>query len=405
MNIEVLPGVASGYIAAPPSKSMAHRQLIAAGLSAGTSIISGIEFSEDILATLDCLRALGVVIEEDKVNRIIAVTGTDLTNRKNEVILPCRESGSTMRFFIPLALLVDKQATFTGSGRLLERPMTIYKDICQRQGLLFEQMSNSIRARGPLHAAEFSLPGNISSQFLTGLLFALPLLAEESEIRLTTPLESRPYVDLTLSVLSNYGISVQETAPNVFSIPGGQVYTSVNGFVEGDYSNAAFLDALNCLGGRVTVEGINDNSLQGDRKYRTYFRELECGSPELDIQDCPDLAPILMTLAAALNGCTLQGTRRLKIKESDRGETMAHELRKFGASIDVYDDTIIVNKAELHNPNEPLEGHNDHRIVMSLAVLATKYGGKIFGAQAVNKSYPSFWDILHSIGIQTKEIV
>lgn len=400
MDIRIQPSRAVGSVTAPPSKSMAHRLLIVAGLSNGCSVIEGVEFSQDIYATVDCLRALGVRIEVDEQQGRVAVFGRFPFFLDGEAVLPCRESGSTMRFFIPLALLLDKHIAFTGAERLLERPMTIYEDICSRQGLQYSRGNSGIEVCGPLRPGLFTMPGDVSSQFLTGLLLALPLLPGDSDIVLTTSLESRPYVDLTLAALKNGGIAVEEVSPIHFRVPGNQSYTAVNGRVEGDYSNAAFLEALNMLGGDVTVDGLRENSLQGDRIYRTYFRRLANGSPTLDIHDCPDLAPILMTLAAELHGCTLQGTRRLRIKESDRGTVMERELRKFGADITVNDDTIVIRKSMLHKPKVQLSGHNDHRIVMSLAVLATKYGGEIVGAHAVTKSYPSFWEIMQQLGIQ-----
>lgn len=400
MNTVIKPGMARGTVTVPPSKSMAHRLLIAAGLSCGESRISNVELSQDILATLDCLRALGATVDVDEVDRAIRIIGTDPRALVGDhTVLDCRESGSTMRFMIPLALLSDARVRFVGKGRLLERPMTIYQQICEEQSLMYTHGGDSIDVRGPLNASTYHIPGDVSSQFITGLLFALPLVEGESHIRLTTPLESKPYIDLTLSALLSADIQIEEIGDIGYDIYGKQTYRSISQTVEGDYSNAAFVEALNLIGGNVNVVGLSEHSCQGDKAYRTYFREMTDGMPTLDIRDCPDLAPILMTMGAALHGVRLQGTRRLKIKESDRGVVMARELEKFGAKISLYDNEIVVHPSNLMRPKERLDGHNDHRVVMSLAVLATKFGGEIAGSQAVSKSYPSFFDMLQSVGI------
>ncbi len=400
MNTVINAGLAQGTVKAPPSKSMAHRLLIAAGLSCGESVISNVEFSQDILATLDCLRALGATINVDETHGIIRITGTDpRTLTGDDILLDCRESGSTIRFMIPLALLSDAQVRFVGKGRLMERPMTIYQRICEEQSLRYVHDNAGIVVQGPLKSTTFSIPGDVSSQFITGLMYALPLLEGESRIQLTTPLESKPYIDLTLSALRMAGIQIEQVGDNGYHIVGKQVYRPITQSVEGDFSNAAFIEALNLLGGNVTAVGLSDDSCQGDKAYRTYFRAMADGAPTLDIHDCPDLAPILMTMGTALHGVRLQGTRRLKIKESDRGVVMAQELAKFGANITLFDNEIIVNPSDLKQPQQILDGHNDHRIVMALAVLATKFGGEISGTQAVSKSYPSFFDMLQSVGI------
>ena len=397
MNTTIKPSHLRGTVNAPPSKSMAHRLLIAAALADGESTITNVEYSQDVLATIDCLRAIGAVIEECEHQNALCIKGVD-PHTASVSTLHCRESGSTMRFMIPIALLSDKEMCLTGQGRLPERPMKVYSDICASQNLRFDQSSDGIRLCGPLKPSVFRVPGDVSSQFITGLLYALPLLDGDSEIRLTTALESRPYIDLTLSALRRAGIQVEEIGKSGYLVKGNQRYSPITASVEGDYSNAAFIEALNLLGNDVTVTGLDDQSYQGDKNYRTYFREMSEGFARLDIRDCPDLAPILMTMGAALCGVHLQGTRRLKIKESDRGIVMAQELSKFGAKISVHDDEIIVHPTTLCSPTEILEGHNDHRIVMSLSVLATKYGGTICGSQAINKSYPTFYDVLSSIG-------
>lgn len=391
MNVIIEKSLLKGRIKAPASKSMAHRLLISAGLAEGESRIKNIAYSEDILATLDCLEAMGAVIErgEDEV-KVRGISPKGISQSKTFL---ARESGSTLRFFVPLALLSDKEHTFTGYGRLMERPMEVYENICREKGLLFKREEGKIKTKGVLEGGEFTVRGDISSQFISGLLFALPLCKTESRIKLLPPVESRSYIDMTIDAMKDFGVSVSWEDETTLHIPGSQKYKSRELTVEGDYSNAAFLDAFNLLGGEVEVTGLKESSLQGDRVYKEYFELLKKGSPVLDVRDCPDLAPILMTLAAFLNGATLKGTARLKIKESDRGQVMKDELSKFGAHIEVKENEIIINKAPLHKSEEILSGHNDHRIVMSLAVLCSAFGGEIEGSEAVRKSYPDFFEV------------
>ena len=349
-------------------------------------------------------------------------------NEKNEempLIVPCRESGSTMRFFIPLFLLTNRLVEFQGYGRLMERPMKIYEDICCEQGLLFQRTETGIQIRGPLRAGVFCVPGNISSQFITGLLFALPLLHEESRIELIPPVESRSYIRITLEVLRDFGITVREEGDTLI-VPGSQQYQAHEYTVEGDYSNAAFLDALGLVSelaatnqeahtqekerlfqkgdgqgkaSLVRVTGLKENSLQGDKIYGKYLAMLKEGEGSIDLQDCPDLGPVLMVVAAVFQGGRFVNTARLKIKESDRGQVMAEELRKFGVSIRCMENEIIVEKGDLRKPETVLNGHNDHRIAMALSVLCTLTGGSIDGAECVKKSYPGFFEDMKKLGI------
>ena len=328
----------------------------------------------------------------------VTVVGT-LPKRAAGGVYKCRESGSTMRFFIPLSMLSEGESFFTGYGRLMERPMSVYKDISKEKNIPYSKTTQGIIVGGRLTSGKFTVPGNISSQFVSGLLFALPLCDGDSEIELTGEIESRSYIDMTLQALSLFGVKAQWKNESTLYIEGNQQYKSRDLTVEGDYSNAAFLDAFNFIGGDVEVAGLDKTSLQGDSIYKEYFRLLRQDTTTLDIKNCPDLAPILMTLAAANNGCKLINTARLKIKESDRGAVMAKELSKFGADILVSDNEITINKAELYKPKEDLYCHNDHRVVMSLSVLASVYGGRIKGAEAVKKSFPDFFDKVKALGM------
>ncbi len=399
MKVKISPSKLKGKVTAPPSKSMCHRLLICAGLSRGESLISNVLYSEDILATLDCLSAMGAEIEKGE--DYVKICGT-LPKDAGESVYNCRESGSTLRFFIPLAMLSESESLFTGYGRLMERPMEIYESIAKNKKLTYIKDSEGIKVRGKLPSGDYTVPANVSSQFISGLLFALPLCDGDSTLTLTGNIESRSYIDMTLEAMRLFGVSAIWKNENILYIKGKQQYKAHNLTVEGDCSNAAFLDAFNFLGGDVSVEGLSGSTLQGDMIYKEYFALLRQGTPTLDIKNCPDLAPILMTLGAALNGCRLVGTARLKIKESDRGAVMAQELSKFGAEIKVYDNEITVKKTALHEPKDNLYCHNDHRVVMSLAVLASVYGGALEGVEAVSKSYPDFFGKVKSLGLETE---
>ncbi len=394
MRIEIKPGIAEGRVQAPPSKSMAHRYLIAAALAEGTSVVRGIEYSQDILATMDCLRALGLQVQAEGDR----VTVSGKIQPPKEPLL-CRESGSTLRFFLPLCLLFGKPATLLGSDRLMERPMSVYEDLCSGKGFCFTRDKGKITVSGTLKSGTYAVDGSVSSQFITGLLFALLLTAGESTLRLTGKVESRSYIDLTVSALREFGFDVDWSGAQELTVRGGSG-VSRELAVEGDYSNAAFFDALNYLGGKVEVTGLLAHSLQGDRIYREYFKALAVGTPTLSLANCPDLGPILFALAAALNGAVFTDTARLKIKESDRGAAMAEELQKCGVRLVLEENRIIVPGGQLVAPRAVIDGHNDHRIVMAMAVLAARVGGTIEGAESVAKSLPDFFEKLSALGIE-----
>lgn len=401
MKVTIRPSQAQGTVTAPPSKSMAHRQLLAAALCAEPRRVENLAWSQDILATLDCLAALGASVEREE--NAVVIGGLNPFAPGGPLTLPCRESGSTLRFLIPLALLSGREVTFTGSERLLERPLEPYEEICAEQGLFYDRQKDQVTLRGPLRPGEFSLRGDLSSQFVTGLLFALPLLDQPSRVTLLPPVESRSYINMSLAVLRDFGIRVVSVGTERFHLPANQKYRPHPVRVEGDWSNAVFLEALNLLGGQVQVKGLNELSPQGDKAYRTHLAALREKKPRIDVSDCPDLGPVLMALAAACRGAVLEGTERLKLKESDRGVAMARELEKLGIQAVVDEHRIWVEHGSLRAPTEPLEGHNDHRVVMSLALLCTLVGGSIRGAEAVSKSWPEFFTVLRRLGIDLEE--
>ncbi len=402
MKVRIEKGTARGIVSAPPSKSMAHRLLICAGLSDGECIVHGISDSEDMLATMDCLRTLGVQFEKEE--DTVRVSGIDIRKAAALEKLNCRESGSTLRFFVPIALLTGKETVLAGSRRLMERPLSVYEELFSQRGITLQKTEREIRTRGSLRYGSFEMDGNVSSQFVTGLLLALPLLEGDSRIVLRPPVESRSYIDMTLSALRMFGVEAGWQEENVLYIKGNQRYHAEEVFVEGDYSNAAFFELLNLLGGQVKIENLREDSLQGDRVYEELLEALKRPDAELDLSDCPDLGPVLFAAAAAGCGGKFTGTRRLKIKESNRGEAMAEELRKFGVTTEVLENEVIVGRQGLREPKEVLNGHNDHRIVMSEAVLLTQTGGVIDGAEAVSKSFPDFFEKLASLGIEVERI-
>lgn len=398
MTAVIKKSKAEGSVRAPSSKSMAHRLLICAALAKGESKITNVTYSEDILATIDCLTKMGAEINTDK--DTVHVKGIENISDIPESDFFCRESGSTLRFILPLLLLNGNKQRFTGTGLLMKRPMSVYEEICKDKGLYYSQTPDAIEIKGTLSGGDFTVPGNISSQFVSGLLFTLPFLNPESRIRLIPPVESRSYINMTLDAMQAFGVSARWEDENTLTASSGSGFKPCSLSVEGDYSGAAFLDAFNVLGGNVTVSGLKENSLQGDSIYKKLYPLLTSGKPEIDVSDCPDLAPILMSLAAAKHGAVFTGTKRLKLKESDRGEVMKDELSKFGAKIQTEDNRITVEPSMLHAPNETLSGHNDHRVVMSLAVLASVYGAEIDGAEAVSKSFPGFFEVIKRLSVE-----
>ena len=398
MIAEIYKSKANGEIVARSSKSYMHRALIGGALSDGETVIENIAESEDIKATIECLKNFGATFQFS--GDTVRIQGVSPAKNKNTLSLFANESGSTLRFLIPVSLLYSDSVEFTGSKRLLERPQTVYEELFPRKNCFIKRSENCITVGGTLTGGVYECRGDISSQFLTGLLFTLPLLNEDSEIKLTTPLQSSPYIDLTLEILNEFSVNIERTDDRTFKIKGNQTFKATKLYCEGDWSNSAFLEAFNLIGGNVKVNGLNINSTQGDKIYREYFEELNQGTPVLDITDCPDLAPILMTMATLLNGAVLKGTSRLKIKESDRGEVMKNELSKFSADITVLEDEIIIKKADLKTPIENICGNNDHRIAMSLAVICSVFGGVIENAECVNKSYPLFFEDCEQLGIK-----
>lgn len=402
MKVKILPSKTSGEVAAPPSKSFAHRYLIGSVLSRGKCVIKNIADSDDISATLSCIEQLGGSVTKD--GNTVTVIPTNEKQIENAVF-DCKESGSTLRFFIPVVLATGaKNCTFLGSERLLARGIKEYEKLFENSDVKINSDEKSIEISGTLSAGNYEISGEVSSQYTTGMLFALSVLDGKSTLKITGNAESRAYVDMTIKVLKDFGADIAEPEKNFFEINGKGRLSPGEFTVEGDWSNAAFLIALSRLLGRISVSGLNENSVQGDRFSSVALDALDGENAEIDLKDCPDLAPILFAYAAYKNGGKFTNTRRLRVKESDRANVMAEELKKFGANVKVYENSVEIEKTQLKPPIVPLCGHNDHRIVMALSVLAAVLSAEIDGAEAVNKSYPDFFRVIKKAGVNVYEI-
>ncbi len=397
MNIKIEKCKMSGKINAIASKSFAHRILICDFL-AGNPLRKEFDgfTSKDILATYNCLSAI----------------------KRGERKIDCDESGSTLRFLLPLCATLGGEFWFTGRGRLLSRPNTELLNALSKNGITFEEKSDSIKISGKLCAGEFRVKGDISSQYVSGLIMSLASLNKDSKIILTTPLSSKPYVDITISVLAGYGVEIESTDYGYF-IKGKQKF---NGSLdaEGDWSNMAFYLVLGAINDGITIEGLNLKSVQGDKKILEILKSAgasieisenqitvsksEQNGFTMDAEDCPDLVPICAVLGALSRGKTIiKNIQRLKIKESDRVLSTIEMLKAFGVQAEEKDNSIIIYGGDIKGGT--VQSFNDHRIVMASAVLGAVADGQthIIGAEAVNKSYPTFFKDYISIGGKISE--
>ena len=411
-TIKRAPGGIGGTITAPPSKSMAHRAVLCSALAEGASHIENLEFSKDISATLSAAGQLCAKVRTGADSAVVEGLGSFLPV---SAPVDCCESGSTLRFLIPVALLVQGEARFTGRGRLMERPLTPYEALFQEKGISWS-LENGVltidSGRGydrlALDPGKYCLPGDVSSQFITGLLFVLPLLDGDSDLVLTSPLESRGYVDLTMDVLNRFGIQIEERE-NGFHVPGNQHYESRDFTVEADWSQAAFWYAANFAGGQVDIQGLNMDSKQGDKVIALqYWKLAKPGEAELDVSQCPDLVPPLAAMAAVRAGTThLTHAARLRMKESDRLSTVAAALRAMGAQVEEGADSLTIHGRERLPGGGTVDCCNDHRIAMMAAVSAAfaQAPVKLLGAECVKKSYPEFWNHFIQLGGEAHGLV
>ena len=421
MNITIKSSrTVGGNIAAPPSKSMAHRAVLCAALAKGTSHLHHLAFSKDISATLGAAGRLCARVTTGENDAVVEGLGRFLPV---DAPVDCCESGSTLRFLIPLASLTGQEVTFTVRGRLMERPQSVYKTLYQQQGLRFEQGADRLTVEGALTPGEYELAGNVSSQFISGLLFALPLLDGDSTLHLLPPVESRSYIDMTRAVQAAFGVTSRWLDGNTLALPGRQHYHPCDHAVEGDYSQAAFPAVLGAVCGGVTVTGLSPDTLQGDavildilhrcgaqftREGDTVtFAKAPLHGVDIDLADCPDLGPVLMVLGLLCEGTTvIRNAERLRLKESDRIAAMEAELRACGGVLESEGGTITVHGCaeHLHAPEGILHGHNDHRVVMSLAVLSAAAGLPLTvdDAEAIQKSWPNFFAAIRPLGVEVE---
>ena len=399
MAIKELTSSPCGIVEIPPSKSLSHRAVVCMSLAGGDPAgIENLGQSEDIAATLA------------GVSRILRAGG-------NGGVIDCGESGSTLRFLIPVAAMTGGEWSFTGRGRLLGRPQDVYEKIFRDRGAVFVREEDRIRIRGPLPAGRYELPGDVSSQFITGLLFAFPLTGGDCVIALTTPLESADYIELTTNTMRAFGVPVEKTRDadgriTGWRVPGKAGYRRTPFRVEGDWSQAAFFLCAGALGADVGVSGLNAGSAQGDRRVAEILERMGAvlsstggvtrarpsmnglRGTEIDARDIPDIVPPLAALACFAKGTTLfTGAGRLRLKESDRIAALAEELAKLGAGIEETPDGLcIAGKDRLKGGD--VCAHGDHRIAMALAVASLGCEGsvRLDGAECVGKSYPGFWE-------------
>ena len=401
MDLQIIPQKLSGAVTPPPSKSQAHRLLIAAALAEGESTLHNIARSQDIEATLRCITALGGRWTETAPGTLTVtgiggrrLSGGDLPR------LDCGESGSTLRFFIPIALAVAGGGVFTGHGRLMERPQGPYFQLFDKKGIFYEQKNGVLIVRGTLTPGEYVLPGNVSSQFFTGLLFALPLLDGVSFIRSTTEVESKGYISITRDVLKTAG--VETACADYFrelTVHGG-TYHPFAAAVEADWSQAGFWYAADFLDSQVEIRGLDPDSAQGDKVVsELYWKLARPGDAEIDVSGCPDLLPPLAVMAAVRSGTTcFTNAARLRMKESDRLSTTAAALAALGGRAEEGPDFLTVHGGPLTGGT--VDSANDHRIAMMAAIAATGCTGPVTirGAECVQKSYPDFWEVYRSLG-------
>ena len=423
-SIKISPAVLSGKVKVPPSKSYAHRALLAAFLSGDECKINNIKLSDDIKATLGCIDALGAeyIFDEKKASVSILKSSKDRSTKK--IKLDCGESGSTLRFLIPIALCFAEKLEFTGRGRLMERPMTPYFKIFDEKGILYKQKKSALSINGKLCAGDFKIDGSVSSQFITGLLFALPLLDGDSHIIIEGTLTSRGYIDITLDVLKKYGIKITNDNYECFIIKGNQTYKARNYTVEGDFSQAAFFLTAGAIGCNITCSGLKENSLQGDKKIIDIIRStgalVEKSSAStlraacsanmhgitVDADEIPDLVPILAVLLAFCKGeSRIVNAGRLRIKESDRLSAICSVLKSLGADITEGKDFLIIKGTQVLS-GSTVSSFNDHRIAMAAAIAACRCEGDVIieGAKkSVAKSYPDFFEDYIKLGGDANE--
>lgn len=413
--VKITPTKLSGVVQVPPSKSLAHRAIICASLAKGISRIDNIEYSKDIQATIKAMQSLGTKIE--KYDDYLIIDGTTTYTKQNSEI-DCEESGSTLRFMVPIAIVEENKAHFVGRGNLGKRPLNTFYEIFERQniGYLYKEDILDLYVIGKLKPDHYKVPGNISSQFITGLLFALPLLDGDSIIEITSPLESKGYIDLTLQMLNQYGIKIVNNDYKSFIVMGKQEYQAHDYRVEADFSQAAFYLVAGVIGNDVVLTDLNLDSLQGDKATLEFLEAMgakisvvsdgikvtgeNLAATIVDASQCPDVIPVVsVALALAQGKSDVINAKRLRIKECDRIIATRSQLNELGGTV-----TELPDGMTIRGVNEFTGGNcssfADHRIAMMLAIAATRSSQPVVidNMECVEKSYPSFWEDYQSLG-------
>ena len=407
-SLTIHPARLQGVINVPTSKSLAHRAIICAALAKGESVITNISMSKDIEATIGAMRALGATIIIQ--GTTLYINGND-TFKEDHVTINCNESGSTLRFMVPVALRNKRQVHFTGGGKLGQRPLDVFYDIFDKQGIAYKHKEGvlDLFIEGQLTSGTFAVPGDISSQFITGLLFVLPLLEGDSKIVVTSPLQSKAYIDLTLDMLERFGIVIDHE-DQVFHIRGSQQYKAHDYEVEGDFSQAANFLVAGAIGNDVTIGNLNLDSKQGDRAAITLLEEMGAQMKEtpagikmmpshlqcisLDASQCPDIIPVIAVACALAQGTSqIMNAKRLRIKECDRLAATVEVLKACGVDVIELEDAMIIRGTDLFR-GARLQTYNDHRMAMMEAIMATRSVGDLIldDASCVAKSYPNFFE-------------
>lgn len=428
MKVKIKPKKLGGTIPIPPSKSYSHRAIIAAALATSNkdkevSRIDNLKYSVDITTTTEIMENWGANIEIGEDFEIIK-GNSGIVNPKDEYT-QCNESGSTIRFLIPIGLSSNNKIVFDGKGKLVERPLDSYYKIFDEQGIKYSNNNGwlPLNVDGQLKPGKYEIEGNISSQYITGLLYALPLLNGDSELRINKTLESKGYIDLTLEILEMSGIKVVNNNYKSFFIKGNQKYNPFDYVIEGDYSQVAFWIVAGILGSEIKCLHVKKDSLQGDREIIEIVQRMGANveifddyiivkpsqtyGTVIDISQCPDIGPILTVLAALSKGETkIINAERLRIKESDRITSIKTELNKLGANVEEVGDSLVINGVERLTGSTELSAWNDHRIAMSLAIASIKCDGEIVidEAESVKKSYPHFWEDFKKMGGDVEKI-
>ncbi|MGM9969685.1 MAG: 3-phosphoshikimate 1-carboxyvinyltransferase [Anaeroplasma sp.] len=414
MKVIIKPTKLHGDVIIPPSKSLSHRAIIAAALADGKSIISNVLYSKDIIATINAMRACGAKITE--YSNYLEIVGSKVIRANN--MIDANESGSTIRFMIPIALVDDSPITFIGHNHLVNRPLDAYFEIFEAQNIDYERGESylPLTVKSGLKPGVFNIRGDISSQFITGLLYALPLLNGDSIINITTDLESKGYVDLTIDMLNRFGIEIINNDYKSFNVRGNQHYKACDYTIEGDYSQSAFFLVADCLGADINLLAMNIDSHQGDKKILADLNDFGANSSFtndtlkvvnydlkpaiIDFSQSPDLGPALTVLASLIEGKSeFINAARLRIKECDRITCMREELVKLGANIIEKEDGMVINGVK-ELTGGIVDSHNDHRVAMSLAMASLRATSDItiMNAECVSKSYPHFWNVFESLG-------